>query len=126
MADEEFLGLRTIIYKVPDLEKAKNWYTLILDKEPYFDEPYYVGFEIRGYELGLLPNESEKPAIGDNIIAYWGVADINKAYDRLLDLGASPREKPEDVGENIWVATVKDPWGNQLGIIENPYFKVKE
>jgi len=126
MADEEFLGLRTAIYKVLDLAKAKSWYTLILDKPPYFDEPYYVGFEVGGYELGLLPDESEEQKNGDNIMVYWGVSDIKEAYNRLLDLGAQKNETPENVGKGIMAGTVKDPWGNIFGIIENPYFKAKE
>ncbi|HKK44349.1 MAG TPA: VOC family protein [Balneolaceae bacterium] len=126
MANEEFLGLRTVIYKVSDLGKAKSWYTLILDKPPYFDEPYYVGFEVNGYELGLLPIESNEHRSGDNVMVYWGVADIKEAYNRLLDLGAVAHEKPENVGENIWVATVRDPWRNLFGVIENPHFNVKK
>lgn len=124
MADEKFLGLRTVIYKVPDLDEAKSWYKLVLDKSPYFDESYYVGFDVGGYELGLLPVESSDEHTGTNIMVYWGVEDISKTYDRLLELGAKANDKPEDVGEGIMVGTVKDPWGNVLGIIYNPHFKM--
>ena len=55
----KMLGLRTAIYKVDNLDEAKKWYTKAFETEPYFDEPFYVGFSIKGYELGLLPEESK-------------------------------------------------------------------
>lgn len=115
------LGLRTTIYKVPDLDAAKKWYAQAFQTEAYFDEPFYVGFNIRGYELGLLPEESIK---GENVLSYWGVENINQTYQHLLDVGASQFEAPQNVGGDLMVATVKDPWGNIIGIIYNPYFKL--
>ncbi len=112
-----FLGLRTVIYPAPDLAAAKAWYTALLGVEPYFDEPFYVGFEVGGYELGLNP---------DNDVAetYWGVADIEAAHAALLAAGAVARSPVTDVGEGIRVATVLETSGAVLGIIENPHFKV--
>jgi predicted enzyme related to lactoylglutathione lyase len=121
---KEFSGLRTVIYKVNDLQKAKAWYSEVFNTPPYFDEPFYVGFEIAGYELGLQPYDGEI-AKGDNIETYWGVEDINKSFTRLLELGATEVTKPMNVGGPIEVATVKDPWGNLIGIIYNPLFAVK-
>ncbi len=118
------LGLRTTIYKVPDLNAAKDWYTKAFRTEPYFDEPYYIGFNIGGFELGLLP-EGEKPIEkSDNVLSYWGVDDIEKEFQHLLDLGAMEHEKPTNVGGELMVATVRDPWNNVVGIIYNPYFKI--
>ena len=116
-------GLRTTIYTVDDLEKAKQWYTKAFEIQPYFDEPFYVGFNIVGYELGLMPEEklTEK---GENIFAYWGVEDIEQAFNDFLNLGASVFEKPTNVGGEITVAAVKDPWNNIIGIIYNPEFKL--
>ena len=122
MENEELLGLRTVIYKVDDIQKAKEWYSKILGKSPYFNESFYVGFDVSGYELGLQPAEG-KSSTGSNEVVYWGVEDIQKTYDRLLELGAEPYEEPENVGGDIMTATVKDPWGNVLGIIYNPDFK---
>ena len=119
-----FLGLRTAIDQVPDLQKAKEWYTKVFNKEPYFDEPFYVGFEIGGYELGLHPNETKNEDKATGVAAYWGVDDVQKEYDRLLSEGATENEKPTDVGGHIKVASVKDPWNNVIGIIYNPHFKV--
>lgn len=119
-----YLGLRTLGYKVPDLQKAKEWYTKVFNIEPYFDEPFYVGFNIAGFELGLQPAENEQPIPGTNSTTYWGVEDVDKEYTRLLELGATAYEKPTDVGGDIVVAAVKDPWGNLFGIIYNPHFKL--
>ncbi len=119
------LGLRTTIYKVSDLSKAKAWYTKAFGIEPYFDEPFYVGFNIMGYELGLLPDENSTSK-GTNVISYWGVEDIHKTYQHLMDLGASENEKPTNVGGELMVASVLDPWQNAIGIIYNPYFNLPE
>ena len=68
------LGLRTAIYHTPDIAAGKLWYTKVLGFPPYFDEPFYVGFNVGGYELGLCPTV-RKSAVG----AYWGVKDIESA-----------------------------------------------
>jgi lactoylglutathione lyase len=120
---QTFLGLRTVGYKVPDLAKAKEWYTKILGIEPYFDEPFYVGFNVAGYELGLQPVEGEN-IIGNNTTTYWGVNNVQEMYNALLAAGATAYEEPTDVGGDIVVAAVKDPWGNLFGIIYNPHFKL--
>lgn len=119
-----FNGLRTCIYRVNDINKAKAWYTEAFGIAPYFDEPFYVGFNIGGYELGLQPEEGVPSPKGTSVLTYWGVDDAGKSYKRLLDLGASEFEKPTDVGGDIVVAAVKDPWGNVIGIIYNPTFKL--
>lgn len=118
-------GLRTTVYKVPDLDKAKEWYTNVLGFPPYFDEPFYVGFNVCGYELGLLPYEGDVTT-GDSVYSYWGVDNINGKYQQLLDFGATELEKPTNVGGELMVAAVKDPWGNPFGIIYNPYFKSED
>jgi len=119
------LGLRTTAYKVSDLDKAKTWYAKAFGVQPYFDEPFYVGFNIMGYELGLLPEEG-LTSKGTNVITYWGVEDIHKAYKQLLELGAIKHEEPTNVGGDLMVASVFDPWQNVIGIIYNPYFKLPE
>ncbi len=118
-----FLGLRTLVYKVPDLDAAKAWYTKVLGTAPYFDMPFYVGFNVAGYELGLQPAESAVNA-GDNTFVYMGVENVQATYDMLLSAGATEYEQPQDVGSDIVVATAKDPWGNIFGIIYNPHFKL--
>lgn len=113
------LGLRTAIYPVTDLAAAKAWYTALLGQAPHFDQPFYVGFEVGGFELGLLPDATPATAGPQPL---WGVADADAAWARLIELGAKPLEPVNEVGEGIKVAAVVDPFGNRLGIIENPHF----
>jgi lactoylglutathione lyase len=119
-------GLRTVIYKVPDIEKAKAWYAKAFKTEAYFDEPFYVGFNIGGYELGLLPEEHEAGDKAESVVAYWAADDIQEAYRHFTAVGASEHEQPFNVGGPIMTATVKDPWGNIIGLIYNPEFKLPE
>lgn len=118
-----FKALMTAIYPAPDLAKAKDWYAVAFDVQPYFDEPFYVGFNIGGYELGLLPAEGDLHVPGNRgVLAYWGVDNLETAHARLLSLGATPLAPLQDVGGDIKVAVVNDPFGNALGVIENPHF----
>ena len=121
-ANPHFLGLRTVIYSAPDLAKAKSWYSSVLGLEPYFDEAFYVGYNVGGYELGLDPDASSTPAGETGAVAYWGVPDAQIAFDRLISLGATERSGVQEVGDGIRVATVFDPFGNVFGIIQNPHF----
>lgn len=114
-------GLRTTIYKVPDLTRAKAWYSQAFGITPYFDEPFYVGFNVGGFELGLDP---DAPAVipPGGVLTYWAVDDVDAAYARLLQAGATRHEEPKEVGSGIKVATVSDPFGNIIGLIFNPHF----
>jgi predicted enzyme related to lactoylglutathione lyase len=120
------LGLRTTIYKVNDITKAKEWYVSAFLTQPYFDEPFYVGFNIGGYELGLQPDDTASSDKVETVVSYWGVEDINNTYNRLISVGATENEPPYDVGGGIVTATVKDPFGNVIGLIYNPHFTINE
>jgi lactoylglutathione lyase len=115
-------GLRTVIYKVPDLVRAKAWYRQAFEIEPYFDEPFYVGFNVGGFELGLDPAMTDPPARG-GVVAYWGVDDIDRTFAHFLAAGAVLHEAPHEVGGEIKVASVLDPFGNVVGLIFNPHFE---
>ena len=119
-----FKAIRTVVYKVNDLEKAKLWYTDLLGEAPYFDQPFYVGFNIAGYELGLHPHEKSNIEKSDSVLMYWGVANVEFEYNRMIELGATSHEKPTNVGGEIVVASVKDAWGNIIGLICNPEFSL--
>ena len=119
-------GLGTVIYPVTDLNSAKTWYSTAFQQKPYFDEPFYVGFNIAGYELGLDPNPNptvSRPGCGGGV-AYWRVADIGAAVEYFVTVGAIVAAPVLDVGGNIKVATVTDPFGNMIGLIENPHFEL--
>lgn len=109
--------LRTAIYHCPDLDAAKKWYTELLEQEPYFDAPFYVGFNINGAELGLDP-DCTNITNGTNSYALWSVADIEATVAKITSLNGSIFTPITAVGENMKVAVVKDPWQNCIGLIE--------
>lgn len=109
-----FLGLRTVVNQVDDLEKAKKRYAKVFGVEPYFDEPFYVGFDIGGFELGLHPG-TEGIHKGNNVAVYWGVANIDSAYAHLRDKGAKENEPIRDAGDGINKGSMKRSRG------EGPY-----
>lgn len=113
------LGLRTAIYPAPDLAAASRWYAQVLGVPPYFDQPFYVGFSIGGFELGLVP-DATPGTTGPQPL--WGVDDATLEFKRLIALGAQALDPVTDVGSGIKVAAVIDPFGNRFGIIENPGF----
>jgi len=120
--DPVLLGLRTATYPVRDLAASKKWFASVLHAEPYFDEPFYVGFRVAGYELGLVPagdGESDQ-------ITYWGVADADAALQCLIDAGAEPHSPATDVGDGIRLGAVREPSGNLFGVIANPRFDLSE
>lgn len=113
------LGLRTAIYPVSDLQAARQWYASVLQLDPYFDQPFYVGFSVGGFELGLIP-EGQSSIAG----AYpmWGVGNADNELARLIELGGTLLEPVTDVGDGIRVAAVTDPFGNRFSIVENSHF----
>jgi len=112
-------GLRTVCYPVRELAAAKRWYAAAFEVEPYFEEPYYVGFTVGGFELGLIPDGTPGP---QGATAYWGVGDVAAESKRLVGLGAKLVEPAHEVGGGIIVATLADPDGNHIGLIHNPFF----
>ena len=112
-------GLRTVIHPVDDLSAAKQWWTDFLGFGPYFDEPFYVGFEVGGYELGLLPDAT--PA--DGALVYWGVDDVDAAVADAVASGATVHVPAAEVGDGIITATVTSPQGLIVGFIRNPNFR---
>ncbi len=114
----KLLGLRTVIYPAADLDASKEWFSGLLGIDPYFDEPFYVGFNVAGYELALDPDGD--PDTGP--VTYWGVADAAQAIEDLIAAGAKLRTQVRDVGGGIRVASVVEPGGSVFAVIENPHF----
>ena len=112
-----FNKLRTVIYKVADLQAAKEWYINITGKHPYFDQPFYVGFDIHGCELGLDPDMKDTVS-GNQSVAYWAVESVMAVLKKLEENGSTIVQQRTNVGGNIHVAIVKDPFGNHIGLIE--------
>jgi catechol 2,3-dioxygenase-like lactoylglutathione lyase family enzyme len=113
------LGLRTVIYPAPDLEATTAWWAALLGVQPYFVQPFYVGFEIGGYELGLLPDADT----ADGALTYWGVPDVAEAIAEALAAGATEHVAASEVGDGIVTGSVRTPSGAVLGLIFNPHFR---
>lgn len=109
-----------MVYPVGALAAATAWYRQVLEQAPYFEEPFYVGFNVGGYELSLVPDGTAAGQAGPT--TYWGVPDAAAAYARLLELGAHESEAVQDVGSGILVGAVLNPFGNLFGVIQNPHF----
>jgi predicted enzyme related to lactoylglutathione lyase len=116
-----YRGLYTQQFETSDLQAAKAWYSRVFGTAPYFDQSYYVGFNINGYEFGLLPTADKTLGTGGGGV-YWGVDDVEQELQRLLEAGAAPALPVQEVGHGIKKAAVRDPFGNIFGIIQNPHF----
>ncbi|MGI8668118.1 MAG: VOC family protein [Jatrophihabitans sp.] len=116
----QLLGLRTVIYPVTDLAAATAWWTALLGEPPYFNEPFYVGFTVGGYELGLLPDAN--PAEGAQ--TFWGVESVPAAMAVAIELGAVEHTAATEVGDGIVTGTVLNTNGSVVGFITNPNFRL--
>lgn len=111
-----FTGLKSVIYPSSDLAKDKEFWTTVSGVEPYFDEPYYVGFNIHGAELGLDPNAAQE---GLNYpVSYWHVKNAKEAAETLKSQGVAVHSELKDVGGGMMMGTFKDESGNIFGIID--------
>jgi predicted enzyme related to lactoylglutathione lyase len=109
-------GITTIIYPVRDLAKAKQLFTEVLGTPPSFDQPYYVGWNVDGQDIGLDPHGHSKGMTGP--LPYVQVKDIKSTLQALLDAGAEPHQDVRNVGGGRLIAAVKDPDGNVVGLIQ--------
>lgn len=110
-------GIKTIVYHVSNLEEAKLWYSEIFGIKPYFDESFYVGFNIGGYELGLDPSSAEY-SDGNNSITYWNVEEIDAAFAHFKSKNVILHQEIHAVGDGIRLGSIRDPFGNVIGLIE--------
>ena len=110
-------GIKTIVYHVSDLEEAKLWYSEMFGIRPYFDESFYVGFNIGGCELGLDPSSSEY-SNGNNSITYWNVDHIDTAFGHFKSKNVIVHQEVHSVGDGIRLGSIRDPFGNVIGLIE--------
>jgi len=111
-----FLNLRSVIYDVEDLQQAKAWYTKVLDADPTIDAPTMVSFSIGSDRLLLNPVSKPVIAKDTGAVAYWAVSDVKAEYKRLIELGAQEDKGIRDIGHGVLLATLKDPFGNTIGI----------
>lgn len=114
-------GLRTHALATDDVTATRDWYAKLLGFAPYFDQRFYVGFDVAGYELGVFPASAIEDG-GHATTTYWATDDVRGALDRAVELGATVIEGPQDVGDSIVVGAVRDPFGNAFGFIHNANF----
>lgn len=114
-----FTSLKRVVYQVADINQARQWYCTVLENEPVWDSPFYVMFAIGDAVLTLVPSGNGSTQSDERVVAYWGVDDIEAAYQRLLECGATARTEISTV-LNIRIAKVVDPFGNVIGITDKP------
>ena len=107
-------GMQTIIYPVKDIAQARALFRALLGTDPYTDGPYYVGFRLGGQEIGLDPHGHRQGMTG-----YWHIADIRATLQSLLDAGAQVIEDVKAVGPGRLTASVRDPNGNIIGLLQS-------
>ena len=117
MTDSSTQGIRTVLHPVSDLAAAKAVYGALLGMPPQTDSEYYVGFDAEGQHIGLLPGGG--PQGMTSPVAYWHVPDIEAKLAEVTAAGASVKEPARDVGGGRLVATVTDPDGNVLGLLQD-------
>ena len=110
-------GIKTVLHPVSDLAKAKAVYTALLGVPPTTEGSYYVGFEAAGQQIGLVPGGGQQGMTSP--VAYWHVADIEAKLAEVTAAGATVKDAPRDVGGGRLVATVTDPDGNVLGLLQD-------
>ena len=117
MTDASTQGIKTVLHPVSDLATAKAVYAALLGVQPQADAAYYVGFDVAGQHIGLVPGGG--PQGMSSPVAYWHVADIEAKLAEVTAAGASVKETPRDVGGGRLVATFTDPDGNVLGLLQD-------
>ena len=109
--------MKTIIYPVKDIARAKKLFGALLGAEPMVDQPYYAGFEVAGLHVGLNPNGHAQGMTGG--VCYWNVSDIEQSSKQLVDAGAQVHQEAKNVGGGRLVALLKDADGNMIGLIQD-------
>jgi predicted enzyme related to lactoylglutathione lyase len=110
-------GAQTLIYPTKDLAATKAAFTALFGTGPVVDEPYYVQFQAGGQTVGIDPNGHDKGLPGP--VAYWHVDDIEAAFERLKANGTVV-EDLRDVGGGRLIASVAEPNGNVIGLLQDP------
>jgi predicted enzyme related to lactoylglutathione lyase len=118
MADSSTEGIKTVLHPVSDLAAAKAMYTALLGVPPQSDAPYYVGYEVAGQQIGLVPGGAAQGMTSP--VAYWHVPDIEARLAEVTAAGAAVKDPVRDVGGGRLVATFTDPDGNVLGLLQDP------
>ena len=117
MTDSSTQGIKIVLHPVSDLATAKAVYTALLGIPPQADSSYYVGYDVGGQHIGLVPSGGSQSTASP--VAYWDVPDIEAKLAEVTAAGATVKESPRDVGGGRLVATFTDPDGNVLGLVQD-------
>lgn len=102
--------IRSLVIPVSDLDATKAVYTALLGT-PHTDEPYYVGYNINGFEVALNP-----AGAGGGPVAFADVEDLDATRATLLSAGATERDEPRQVAPDARVCVLADADGNPIGL----------
>ena len=117
MTENPIKGIMTVLYPVSDLEKAKTVFAALVGAPPQTDESYFVGFEVAGQQIGLLPDGGPEHVTSQ--VTYWHVPDIEAKLAEVTAAGATVTEPTHDVGGGRLVASFTDLDGNVLGLLQD-------
>ena len=102
--------IRSIVVPVSDLDATKAVYTALYGA-PHTDSPYYVGYNVDGFEVSLAPGEQTAGPV-----AYADVDDLDGMRESLLAAGATEQSAPRQVAHGARVCVLSDPNGNPIGL----------
>jgi predicted enzyme related to lactoylglutathione lyase len=117
MSESGVQGIKTVLHPVSDVEKSKAVYSALLGIEPQADSAYYVGYDVGGQHIGLVPGGGPQGLTSP--VAYWHVDDIEAKMAEVTAAGATVKDAPNEVGGGRVVGSVVDPDGNVLGLIQD-------
>lgn len=103
-------AIRSLVVPVSDIDKTKAVYNALLGT-PHTDQPYYVGYNVDGFEVGLTPGD-----VAEGPVAYADVDDLDATRATLLAAGATERSAPRQVGPESRVCVLADADGNPIGL----------
>lgn len=110
-------GIKTVLHPVSDLAAARKVYAALLGIQPQHDSPYYVGFDVEGQHIGLVPGDEPQGMTAP--VSYWHVPDLEAKLAEVTAAGGTVQQPPHNVGGTRQVATFTDPDGNVLGLLQD-------
>ncbi|TCO41572.1 putative glyoxalase superfamily protein PhnB [Kribbella antiqua] len=127
-------GFATVSFYAADVQAAREWYTKLLGIEPYYavptpENPAYIEYRFGDFqcELGIIDAKYATHQVANGpagAVIHWHVDDLEATVDSLLSLGATLNDPITDRGEGTGfrTASVVDPFGNIIGIMNNPHY----
>jgi predicted enzyme related to lactoylglutathione lyase len=125
-------GMATVSFWADDVPAAAAWYGQLLGVEPYFvrptaQNPQYIEFRLGDYqhELGIISSDFKQPDAPTQpggAVLYWHVDDVQVMLDKVIAMGATAYQPLVQREAGFVTASVLDPFGNILGLMQNPHY----